>query len=273
MIRLIDTRYGKMLVRDDDKYVGKYLIEYGEFGWDETESFRNIVKPGMVVLDVGANIGVHTLLFSKLVGNGGRVFAYEPQPDMFYMLCGNLALNDIQNVVALNKGCGESYSTVGVPRMRLHGEVNNYGSFSLVEKYDHCTDLVEIIPIEQDCDFMKIDVEEYESRVLRGAAKMIERCRPWIHVENDRSYNADEVIETVRSLGYTPYWTPTLLFNPDNFNGNKVNKFLDLCSIDMLCAPPGCTVTGGKEAVKGNWVEVYPPTVRQETVWHEQRAA
>lgn len=260
MIRILDTRFGKMMVRDDDRYIGRYLIEYGEFAFMETEAFSAIVQPGTIVLDVGANIGAHTLLFSKLVGPDGRVFAYEPQPDTFNMLCGNLALNDIQNVVAINKGCGEVHSMIGVPRMDLHGKQNNYGSFSLVEKYGKCSDLVEIIPIEQDCHFMKIDVEGFETAVLRGAAKMIERCRPWIHVENDRSFYADDVIEAVRALGYTPYWTPTPLFNPENFYGNKVNVFDDLCSIDMLCAPPGCNVTGGKEAVKGNWVEVYPPT-------------
>ncbi len=260
---ITDTRYGRMLVRDDDKYIGRYLLEYGEFAYLETTEFSAIVQPGMTVLDIGANIGVHTLTFSKLVGPTGRVFAYEAQPDNFNMLCGNLALNDVQNVVAIQKACGEKHEIMPVPRMDLKGKINNYGSFSLADKYSHCVDTVEVIPVLQDCQFMKIDVEGYEAQVLRGAAEMILRCKPVIHVENDRSDNADEVIRTIRSLGYTPYWNPTELFNPDNYKKNPVDHFGGIFSIDMICVPAGCTVTGGMEATEGSWVNVFPENKRQ----------
>ena len=257
-----ETRYGRMLVRSDDKYIGRSLIEHGEFAHFEAEEFRELVKSGMTVVDVGANIGVHTLTFSKLVGREGRVYAYEAHPDNFYLLCANLALNDVQNVLPVNKAAGEKRDFLPIPRMDLTGEINNYGSFSLDEKYTHCTDLIEVVPVFNDCQFLKIDVEGYESQVLRGCATMIQRCRPWIHVENDRSDHADEVIRTVREFGYTPYWNPTPLFNPDNFKGNKTDLFGGIFSIDMLCAPPGCTVTGGMEALEGSWVNVFPENKR-----------
>ena len=259
---LTDTRYGRMLVRDDDKYIGKFLLEYGEFAYLETSEFSELVKPGMTVLDIGANIGVHTLTFSKLVGMEGRVYAYEAHPDNFYLLCANLALNNVQNVVPIQKACGDRHEFVPIPRLDLTSECNNYGSFSLVEKYTHCVDMVEMVPAFQDCHFMKIDVEGYETQVLLGASPMILRCKPWIHVENDRSEYADSVIETVRSLGYTPYWNPTPLFNPENHKKNPTDHFGGIFSIDMLCAPPNCTVTGGFEAVKGSWVNVFPENKR-----------
>ena len=59
--------------------------------------FKNIIKPGMRVLDLGANIGFYTVLFSKLVGENGKVFAFEPDPKNFKYLEGNI--KTLHNVI------------------------------------------------------------------------------------------------------------------------------------------------------------------------------
>lgn len=72
--QLADCRYGKMLFNRNDRYIGKSLSLYGEYSQAEIELFRQILKPGSLVVEVGANIGTHTLFFCALgrPGGGGR---------------------------------------------------------------------------------------------------------------------------------------------------------------------------------------------------------
>ena len=68
----------------------------------ETQVMKDNIKKGDVVIDCGANIGYYSLLFSKLVGDSGKVFAFEPDPTNFSLLQKNLKENNIKNVIALN---------------------------------------------------------------------------------------------------------------------------------------------------------------------------
>lgn len=68
----------------------------------ETQVMEKIIKKGDIVIDCGANIGYYSLLFSKLVGESGKVFAFEPEPTNFFLLQKNLKENNITNVKALN---------------------------------------------------------------------------------------------------------------------------------------------------------------------------
>src|SRR5687768_6606900 len=81
--RLKDCRYGRMLYNVNDLYVGRSLDLYGEFSEGEVEVFRQLVRPGDLVMDVGANVGAHTVWFAKAVGPGGVVLAFEPQRLVF----------------------------------------------------------------------------------------------------------------------------------------------------------------------------------------------
>src|SRR5436309_7187120 len=113
--RLKKCRHGRMLYNIHDQYIGRSLDLYGEFSEGEVELFQQIVKPGDVVIDVGANIGAHTLWFAKTVGNGGGVVAFEPQRLIFQTLCANLALNNVMNVMAFWQAVGEAPGVIVVP--------------------------------------------------------------------------------------------------------------------------------------------------------------
>jgi hypothetical protein len=89
--RVKQCRHGMMLYNVHDLYVGRSLDQYGEFSQGEIDLFGQILKPGQVVLDVGANIGAHTLWFAQTVGPSGTVLAFEPQRIVFQALCANLA--------------------------------------------------------------------------------------------------------------------------------------------------------------------------------------
>ena len=79
-----------MLYNVNDDYIGRSLDIYGEFSEGEIEAFSLLVHPGDIVLDVGANIGSHTIWFAQAVGPTGGVMAFEPQRLLFQTLCPTL---------------------------------------------------------------------------------------------------------------------------------------------------------------------------------------
>jgi tRNA A58 N-methylase Trm61 len=85
-------------------FIGRALDKYGEISRGEIIFLRQLIRPGMTLVEVGANIGVLTVPFARLVAHGGTVIAFEPQRIVFHMLCGNLALNALYNVLAHNNG-------------------------------------------------------------------------------------------------------------------------------------------------------------------------
>ncbi|MFP3594979.1 hypothetical protein SB689_23840, partial [Chryseobacterium sp. SIMBA_038] len=76
-------RYGTMIFNRNDDTIGQSLIKYGEWSEAETFLFSQIVRQGDTVVEVGANIGSHTVMLSQAVGDSGVVFAFEPQRHVF----------------------------------------------------------------------------------------------------------------------------------------------------------------------------------------------
>ena len=227
-----------MLANDVDQYVGRSLLHYGEFSRGEAEIFEAVVQPGWRVADVGANIGAHTLVFSRLVSQEGAVFAFEPQRLIFQMLCANLALNNVQNVFAYQVAIGSASATVGLHSLDMT-RPNNFGAAE-IHALEGGGEKTQIVPLEEPCNFIKIDVEGMELEVLRGAEAMIKECRPVMYVENDRDDKSAALIDKIRSLGYVPRWHITMLFNPKNVRGNRENLWDGVASFNMLCLPEDC---------------------------------
>jgi hypothetical protein len=87
------------------------------------------------------------------------------------------------------------------------------------------------------CQFMKLDVEGMETEALRGAAKTIRRCRPFLYVENDRRARSAELISLLQSYSYRLYWHSPPLYRADNFRGDTENIFGGKVSVNMICIP------------------------------------
>src|SRR3954465_1933985 len=92
---LTQTRHGQMLVNRHDVYIGRSLELYGEWSEGEIDLFRQVLRPGMVVADAGANIGTHTVARAQMVAPNGVVYAFEPQRIVFQTLAANVALNSL----------------------------------------------------------------------------------------------------------------------------------------------------------------------------------
>src|SRR5690348_6502662 len=117
-------RYGTMTYPRQDVYIGRSLTEYGEYSEGEVDLFRQVLRPGDVALDIGANLGAHTLPLARLVEPSGRIFAFEPQRILFQILCANVALNEIPNVHALPFALGRTAGGTKVPALDYGGASN-----------------------------------------------------------------------------------------------------------------------------------------------------
>jgi FkbM family methyltransferase len=103
---LTQTRYGTLIYNRFDTFVGRSIELYGEFAEREIGVLDQTVSAGMVVLDIGAQIGAQTLFLARKVGPAGRVLAFEPRRLIFQTLCGNMAINSVSNVHCWNAAVG-----------------------------------------------------------------------------------------------------------------------------------------------------------------------
>ncbi len=236
--KVVDGRHGTFLVNVNDMYVGKSLVEYGEFSKEEGDRFAELVKPGMVVVEVGANIGAHTVHLAKLVGPKGGVIAIEPQRIACQMLCANVQLNSLSNVHVIPAAVGAKPGLVHLPELNPR-MVNNFGGFELVDvQRGQPTPVITLDSLDR-CDFLKIDCEGMEQAVLEGGQKLIARHRPIMYVENDRDDKSAALLQFIEGLGYDWTWDRPRLFSADNFKHNPVNHFGLIVSANLICRPRG----------------------------------
>lgn len=242
-LRAKRCRHGVMLYLTTDQYVGGSLDRYGEFSEAETALFAQIVKPGMTVLDLGANMGAHTIYLGQAVGSAGRVIAFEPQRIIHQILCANVMLNVLPNVFAHQAGVGRAAGSILVPPLN-YGAVNNFGglalgAFTAGEAVPQVT--IDSLALDQ-CHFVKIDVEGMEGDVLEGGRATLARHRPVLYVENDRQEKSADLIALLFELGYRLYWHLPPLFNPANFFGASENVFGNMVSVNMIGVPKSAAI-------------------------------
>lgn len=236
-LRLKNCRHGVMLYDTRDQQVGASLHRYGEFAELEAQLFSGLINPGMLVLEIGANIGAHTVHLAKLVGANGGIVAFEPRRVMFQMLCANLALNGIENTDAKCLAVGAAPGETSVPRAK-YGSDSSLGGIPPALSDE---DLVEMIALDNlmlpACHMIKIDAKGAEKQVLDGARQTIVRFRPYIYVADESPDRHAELVATLFDLEYRMWWHMPWLFNPRNLAGDNENLFPGITSFNLICLP------------------------------------
>jgi FkbM family methyltransferase len=237
-IGIVRGRHGLMMFNSNDKFIGRSIELYGEFSEPEVQLFRQLLKPGDTAIEVGANIGAHSVPLAKIVGEHGHFLAFEPQHAVYQILCGNLALNGLSRARCYWSACGASPGEIVVPNLD-QSKPDNFGGLALGQHLHG-----ERVPVNtidslqlKRCDLLKVDVEGMELQVLHGARQTILRSWPYLYVENDRVENSPSLINYILELGYTCYWHLPPMYNPQNFFGNSQNVFSTIVSANMLCVP------------------------------------
>ena len=178
-IVLIDAQGSKMYVDSRDIGVTPFLLEWGFYEKYETALFKRLVKKGMAVVDIGANIGYYTLLAAHLVGDEGKVFAFEPDPYNYYLLCKNIEVNGCRNVIPVRKAVSSKSG-----KMKLFLDKSNLGGHSLSKANVGTSASITVEATSLDdyfkntdykVDVIKMDVQGLEMEVLEGMTNTINR--------------------------------------------------------------------------------------------------
>jgi len=166
------------------------------------------------IIDVGANFGYHTMTFSKEVS--GNVYSFEPQIQNFGLLERNVSRNNLDNVKVYNQACSDVFEDVKMPYVIDMQGLINMGDFTpntknievVVEKYS----TVKAVTLDSKefpkIDLIKIDVQGYEVKVLKGARTLIDTYKPIIMIEiEDRMLkktgsSSEELVKFIQQMGY-----------------------------------------------------------------------
>jgi FkbM family methyltransferase len=179
-----------------------------QFEPDVRAAIRRETKPGMTVLDIGANIGAHTLLFSTLVGATGRVVAFEPTDFAFAKLQKNVSLNPRLSVETVRMALAD--------HTRARQEVDFRASWQTNGTRANGTSTVDIIRLDEwaeqhqlsNVDLIKLDVDGFEYPVIAGGLTTIGRTRPTFIIEATGLHFADPAknpFKVLQSFGYD-FW-------------------------------------------------------------------
>ena len=186
-VERLTTKSGDLFDADLSSFLEWQLWAFGGYEEHFTELFRCLVSSGDRCVDVGANVGVHTVRLAKLVGAAGEVIAIEPEAGVAERTRCNITLNDLANARVVNAAAGNQAG-----HMRLYrpdpSDTNRARASLLRHPYltgDAAT--VPVLTIDEICDgqvaLIKIDVEGHETAVLRGATAVIARHAPSIVFE------------------------------------------------------------------------------------------
>lgn len=247
-LRVKDCKRGKFQYNPNDTFIGRSLEAYGEYCDFEIDTMAAFLKPDSIVLDVGANIGTHTVALAKLVPQG-KVFAFEPQKRLSNMLETNVFFNKLGNVFLSAAAVGNACGTSEIGDLPPDDREYNFGGQALW--YDTDTkskiDVVTIDSLKMErVDLIKIDVEGMEVAVIRGAAETISRCEPVLYIENHED-DSSKLASILDHVGYRAFWSAEPYFNPDNFLSNRKNIWADKWpnlgpSANLIALPKAATM-------------------------------
>jgi FkbM family methyltransferase len=154
------------------------LSIWGIFEEFETKIVKEKIKKGDVVLDIGANIGYYTLIFAKLVGEKGKVFAFEPDPTNFSILKKNIEINGYKNVVLAQKAISDKNG-----KIKLYICEDNRGDHRIYDSHNNRQSIeIEAIRLDDyfkdyngNINFIKMDIQGAEGGATQGMSNILQK--------------------------------------------------------------------------------------------------
>jgi len=256
-------RNGYFAYNTNDTFIGRSLDLYGEWAQTEIDVLLPLLTPGDIVVDVGAYIGTHIIPFAKATLPNGGVYAIEPQRMSFAFLNTNIVLNNLMNVIAINKFASNKIGKIKTLTLDQNYP-QNYGSYAT--KNLKKGETIETMTIDSlklsRVKLIKIDVEGPEEKVLIGATNTINKYKPALYIEGTNPKNSKKIISKVFDLGYQAFWHIFGYYNPDNYFGEKKNVFAEFHpEANIICFPKDTFVEQNiffkVDGIKDTWKKAY----------------
>ncbi len=181
-VSLAKSKGFSIYVQEADTAVSEH-VKRDAYEPNVTAVFRDRLRPGMHVLDIGANIGWYTMLSASLVKSSGSVTAIEPNPESAKLLEASRRANSFDNVIVLQVAAGREPGL-----LVLHGSYSDAMTSAAPDDAAALTNsttvpsfkMDDLIPRNKNIDLVKIDVQGAEYNALLGASELIMRCHPTI---------------------------------------------------------------------------------------------
>ncbi|MFV1882979.1 MAG: FkbM family methyltransferase [Balneola sp.] len=196
-----------------EDWIPRNLYFTGHYEKAEILFLKNNLNVGDVFIDVGANIGLHTLSASKFVEQKGKVFSFEPFKKNYDLLKENISLNNLSNISAYKKALSNKSGSLEI---FFDSSKNNTGTVSLFNDVSTYSEKVESITLDsfvekeniKEISLIKIDVEGAEYLALLGMKKVLQKFHPILLIEIDEKilkrtpHTKGQIIDFLTSLNY-----------------------------------------------------------------------
>lgn len=193
-----------------DQITPYVLMEQQDWFEDEIKFVRRMLKPGQHAIDIGANYGVYALTMARAVGGSGRVWAFEPASATASLLSASIAANAYTHVTleqsALSNTCGQA-------RLALNSNAELNALIS-TQAVSHASEAVAMVTLDEclarydwdEMDFLKIDAEGEEARILEGGQRFFSTLSPLVQYEIKAGEHLQlDLVQRFQALGYTSY--------------------------------------------------------------------
>ncbi len=218
--QLLQLRDFQIYVDPFDTQIGRIIWDHGQYETHIQAALKTLLKPGDTLLDIGANIGYHSLFASRCVGPSGSVVAVEMSPENNTLFRASIAANQMMNIVlhetavaerevrlqfCVTPGTGNGMLVNDYLQQRIKHEPESFSQPTIV----NAVTIDSLIPSGQRVDVVKIDIEGSELRALRGMNRVLRESRPAIVfefcptlLENIGGIEPEEVLNYLRDFGY-----------------------------------------------------------------------
>jgi len=218
---IVSSKYGPIIININDTHIGRHISHYGYWALDDIQLIKSLIEfqlkkfDTVVFYDVGANIGTHTLAIAKTFLNKVKIRSFEAQRQIFNMLCGTMAINGITNAYCYHTAVSELDGTILDIPLLDYTTNNNFGGLELMalksldkaEALKYHTEKVTTLCLDsfnERVDFIKIDVEGMEDKVLMGAQQSIRNHKPICYLELQKT-DSEYVVSFLKNLNYCGY--------------------------------------------------------------------
>jgi len=201
----------KMFLNLDDFGLSKYLFLNGIREPECTRIFKQQLKEGMVIADIGANIGYYALMEANIIGDKGKIYAIEPFPSNYNLLLENIKLNSYGNIIepynlAISNKSGKEKLYIS----ERHNCCNMMGSNNLDHVEVQTETLDNFMINKQLFDYIRMDIEGFEYYVLNGMKETLKKCKCKMFIEvhpyqmYEKGLDYKKPLKMLFSLGFHP---------------------------------------------------------------------